>query len=83
MRTVADLLVGLFPALSGTIREKQGWFLGMFFSFAGVFVKLNNRRRGKIPTATYGRSAALLRLLTICLGVVGTSSQMVIAQIND
>ena len=27
----------------------------MFFSFAGVFVKLNNRRRGKIPMATCGR----------------------------
>jgi hypothetical protein len=27
----------------------------MFFSFAGVFVKLNIGRRGKIPTATCGR----------------------------
>ena len=35
----------------------------MFFSFAAVFVKLNNRRRGKIPTATWGgirRAVALL-----------------------
>jgi hypothetical protein len=53
----------------------------MFFSFAGVLVKLNNRRL--IPAATCGRSAAPLRLLTICLGVLGTSSQIVIAQVND
>jgi hypothetical protein len=66
---MAGLLVGLFPALSGTIkkglREVPGY---VFFSHAGIFVKVI--------------IAALLRLLTISLGVGGTSSQMVIAQVN-
>jgi hypothetical protein len=33
----------------------------MFFSFSGFFVKLNNRRRGKIPTATCVRIGRTVR----------------------
>jgi hypothetical protein len=35
----------------------------MFFSFSGVFVKLNNRRRGKMPTATCVRICRSVTLI--------------------
>src|SRR5258707_8872110 len=52
----------------------------MFFWFATVFVKLNNRRRGKIPTATWGGIRRAVALLTISLGVLGAASEKALAQ---
>jgi hypothetical protein len=51
----------------------------MFFPFAAVFVKLGNRRRGKIPTATGGICRAVA-LLTISLGVLDAASEKALAQ---
>jgi hypothetical protein len=55
----------------------------MSVSFAAVFVKLSNRRRGKTPTVTCGRICQTVALSTISLGVLSISSQTVIAQVND
>src|SRR6266403_1117156 len=52
----------------------------MFSSFAAVVVKLNNRRRGKTPTATCGRICRAIALLTISLGVLGAASEKALAQ---
>ncbi len=52
----------------------------MFFLFATVFVKLNNRRRGKIPTATWGGIRRAVALLTISLGVLVAASEKALAQ---
>ena len=52
----------------------------MFFSFAAVFVKLGNRRRDKIPTATSGGICRAVALLTISLGVLGAVSEKALAQ---
>jgi hypothetical protein len=52
----------------------------MFFSFAAVFGKLNNRRRRKIPTATCGRIRRAVSLLVISLGVLGAASEKALAQ---
>ncbi len=52
----------------------------MFFSFTAVSVKLNNRRRGKIPTATCGRIRRAVSLLMISLGVLGAASEKALAQ---
>src|SRR5690349_5305522 len=52
----------------------------MLSSFAAVFGKLNNRRRGKIPTATCSRIRRAVALLMISLGVLGTASEKAIAQ---
>jgi hypothetical protein len=52
----------------------------MFFSFAAVFVKLGNRRRGKIPTATCGGICRAVALLTISLGVLDAASEKALAQ---
>jgi hypothetical protein len=41
----------------------------MSVSFAAVFVKLSNRRRGKTATVTCGRICHTVALSTISLGV--------------
>src|SRR6266446_7364131 len=51
----------------------------MFSSFAAVFVKLNNRRRGKIPTATCSRIRRAVSLM-ISIGLLGAASEKAIAQ---
>src|SRR5258708_12915816 len=53
---------------------------GCMVFFATVFVKLNNRRRGKIPTATCGGIRRAVALLTISLGVLVAASEKALAQ---